>query len=77
MISAKYLNATLQGDVKFSDICCKVCELDLSGSIVPFDLQQTFALSCPNLLHLNLRRCEGVLSDLDGLYSIATNCLKL
>ena len=78
MISGKYLNATLQGNVKFSDVCCKVYELDLSGnkSLVPFDLQQTFA-ACPNLLHLNLHDCEGVLSDLDGLHAIATNCLKL
>ena len=37
MISGKYLNATLQGNVKFSDVCCKVYELDLSGnkSLVP------------------------------------------
>ena len=78
MISAKYFDATLEGSIKFANICCKVCELDLNGhrSLTPVDLQQTFA-ACPNLLRLNLCRCEGVLSDLDGLHAIATNCLKL
>ena len=78
-IFAKYHHLALQGNVDFSKVCSKLGELDLSGndSLLPSDLQETFAVSCPNLLQLNLQSCGSVLSDLSGLRSIATNCLRL
>ena len=78
MISVQYLEAPMQGNFKFSDICCNVGELDLSGndSLTPRDLQKTFA-ACPNLLCLSLSDCGMILSQLNGLDAIATSCLKL
>ena len=78
IVSAKYHNLPLEGNVAFSDIGGRLSELDVSGKrdLPPSDLQ-TFAVLCPNLLQLNLRSCDLVLSDLEGLRSIATNCLQL
>ena len=73
MVYAKYWDETFHGNVVFSDICSGLSELDVSGcrSLSLSDLQ------CPNLVRLDLESCGAVLSNLDGLHSVAVNCAKL
>lgn len=73
VLSAKYWDITVEGSVAFSDICTR---LDVSGSLFS-SLQETIAISCPNLVNLNSQGCDTILSDLNGMRSIAASCLKL
>ena len=79
VVSAKYWDISMEGSVAFSDICNKLSKLDVSGFKNPLSsgLQEVIAVSCPNLVSLNLQSCTTILSDLSGMKSIADNCLKL
>lgn len=66
--------------INFVDICHNLTELRLASLWIdlftPSDLQE-FAKLCPQLVHLDLHGCKGVLGDLKGLEAVASACSRL
>lgn len=69
----------IKGNIDLRDILCDTLTvLQLSGaSGLTSDMLVELTGALPNLVHLDLSRCDNVLSDLSGLAAVSTSCSKL